>query len=92
MTQAAGQGYCGGHFEFGGLAEELGTALQKLLRGCEALTHLQFLRSKISSIFDFRISPDLRPARSPKMNELSFNVGAKKPDNHLNDRIKSKDP
>jgi hypothetical protein len=25
----------------GGLAEELGTALQKLLRGCEALTHLQ---------------------------------------------------
>lgn len=26
---------------FGGLAEELGTALQKLLRGCEALTHLQ---------------------------------------------------
>ena len=25
----------------GGLAEELGTTLQKLLRGCEALTHLQ---------------------------------------------------
>lgn len=37
------------HVIIGGLAEELGTALQKLLRGCEALTHLQIISSIVEN-------------------------------------------